>query len=72
MKLLINRNWETADTIEECAKIVRENYNDQLADRLEELAGTTADEEIKAAIEELGDVNTSVLSAVDALRRALN
>jgi len=72
MKLLINRNWETADTIEECAKIVRENYNDQLADRLEELAGTTADEEIKSAIEEMEDIKVAVDSAMQALRGALN
>jgi len=72
MKLLINGNWETADTIEDCAKIVRENYNEQLADRLEELTKTTADKEIKSVIEELEDIGMSADSAIEALRGVLN
>lgn len=40
----IEGHWETIDTLEDVAKIIKEYYNDELADRMYELIEIQEDE----------------------------
>lgn len=35
--MYINKHWETIDTLEDVSKIIRENYSEELADKMDEL-----------------------------------
>ena len=35
--MYINKHWETVDTLEDISKIIRENYSEELADKMDEL-----------------------------------
>ena len=35
--MYINGHWETVDTLEDVVKIIRENYSEELADKMDEL-----------------------------------
>lgn len=59
----IEGHWETVDTLEDVARVIREYYNDELADKLEELipdevSGTDVEEleELRGIIEEIREL----------------
>lgn len=43
--VLVNNNWEQVKTLRDVIKIIRENYNEELADELDELIPEHTDEE---------------------------
>ena len=49
----IEGHWETINTLEDVARVVREYYNDELADKLEELI---PDEVSETDVEELEEL----------------
>lgn len=51
--MYIEKRWETIDSLEDVARVVREYYNRELADRIEEL---------------IPEVNTEDLAELDELR----
>ena len=62
--ILINNNWEKADTLQDIAKIIKEQYNYELGEAMESLLENDSDDleclkdsldSAKEAIEELQD-----------------
>lgn len=43
--ILVNGNWEQIKTLRDAIKIIRENYNEELADEMKELIPVHTDEE---------------------------
>ena len=43
--ILINDNWEQIDDLQDVSKIIRENYNEDLADELDKLIPEHTDSE---------------------------
>lgn len=50
--MYIEGHWETVDTLQDVANVVREYYNEELADKMEELVDDLSDA-YKALIEDL-------------------
>ena len=68
--ILINNNWEKADTLQEIAKIIKEQYNHELGETMESLLENDSDDleclkdsldSAKDAIEELQDQITEMM-----------
>jgi len=68
--ILINNNWEKADTLQDIAKIIKEQYNHELGETMELLLENDIDDleclkdsldSAKEAIEELQDQITEMM-----------
>lgn len=68
--ILINNNWEKADTLQDIAKIIKEQYNHELGEIMESLLENDSDDleclkdsldSAKEAIEELQDQITEMM-----------
>lgn len=68
--ILINNNWEKADTLQDIAKIIKEQYNYELGETMESLLENDNDDleclkdsldSAKEAIEELQDQITEMM-----------
>lgn len=68
--ILINNNWEKADTLQDIAKIIKEQYNYELGETMELLLENDSDDleclkdsldSAKEAIEELQDQITEMM-----------
>lgn len=68
--ILINNNWEKADTLQDIAKILKEHYNYELGETMELLLENDSDDleclknsldSAKDAIEELQDQITEMM-----------
>lgn len=68
--ILINNNWEKADTLQDIAKIIKEQYNHELEETMELLLENDSDDleclkdsldSAKEAIEELQDQITEMM-----------
>lgn len=46
--ILVNDNWETVRDLQDVSKIIRENYNEDLADELDKLIIKHTDEEFES------------------------
>ena len=53
--ILVNDNWEQIYDLQDVSKIIRENYNRDLADELDKLIPEHTDEEYEDLKEELWD-----------------
>lgn len=53
--ILVNDNWEQIYDLQDVSKIIRENYNRDLADELDKLIPEHTDEEYEGLKEELWD-----------------
>ena len=53
--ILVNDNWEQIYDLQDVSKIIRENYNRDLADELDKLIPEHTDEEYECLKEELWD-----------------
>ena len=51
--ILINDNWEQIYDLQDVSKIIRENYNEDLADELDKLIPEHTDEEYEGLKDEL-------------------
>lgn len=68
--ILINNNWEKADTLQDIAKIIKEQYNHELGETMELLLENDSDDleclkdsldSAKEAIKELQDQITEMI-----------
>ena len=58
--ILVNDNWEQIYDLQDISKIIRENYNRDLADELDKLIPEHTDEEYEGLKEELWDKENTI------------
>lgn len=61
--ILINNNWEKADTLQDIAKIIKEQYNHELGETMESLLENDNDD-----LEYLKDTLDSAKEAIEILQ----
>lgn len=61
--ILINNNWEKADTLQDIAKIIKEHYNYELGETMELLLENDSDD-----LECLKDSLDSAKDAIDTIK----
>lgn len=63
--ICIEGHWETADTFQDISRIIREYYNEELADKLDELVEDYESQENYAEqVNELEDIIDQIRSLV--------
>lgn len=61
----IEGHWETVDTLQDVSRIIREYYNDELADKLDELIEDyESQENYEEQVRELEDIIDQIRSLV--------
>lgn len=65
--ILINDNWEYVNNLEDVLKIIREQYNYELADKLEELLPDYTEEDYWALESELADKEDEIMNLEDEI-----
>ncbi len=63
--VLINDNWENVRDLEDVSKIIREYFNEDLADEMDKLIPKHTDEEYKDLEWQLEDQNGEITSLED-------
>lgn len=61
----IEGHWETVDTLQDVVSVVREYYNSELADKIEEIMGDFDEQEYINRIEELEQIIDQIKELVD-------
>ncbi len=65
--ILINDNWETIRDLDDISKIIRKYYNDELADKLDNLIPEHTDEDYYDLESELMDKEYEIFELEDEL-----
>ena len=69
--ILVNDHWEQVNTLQDAVKIIRENYNEELADEINELIPIYTDEEyedLECAYDHKCDKVDALENEIDDLR----
>lgn len=63
--ICIEGHWETVDTLQDVSRIIREYYNEELADKLDEFVEDyESQEKYEEQVRELEDIIDSIRSLV--------
>ena len=65
--ILVNDNWEQIYDLQDVSKIIRENYNRDLADELDKLIPEHTDEEYYDLESQLGDKDFEISNLEDEI-----
>jgi len=63
----VNDNWEQVRNLQDISKIIRENYNEDLADELDELIPEHTNEEYYSLECEISDKDSEISSLEDEI-----